>query len=208
MAFVFYHKFMWLKSRLQQAEKERQSAEEDNRLFKHEFGDKINSLQIEVEKLIKQRNHLELELKRERHRWSHTHHGIQASKSTLVQGKGCQKTEVKTEGKHKAQEENGRLVKDENAVLPNNIESDVQEEQDQLSGPEKLQICQLCQEEGSLTKGKNICKNCGGIFCEACSANELPLPSSINPERVCNPCHKLLIQQYSTSPFEDAGRGQ
>lgn len=55
MAFVFYHKFMWLKSRLQQAEKERQSAEEDNRLFKHEFGDKINSLQIEVEKLIKQR---------------------------------------------------------------------------------------------------------------------------------------------------------
>ncbi|XP_019349048.1 protein RUFY3 isoform X2 [Alligator mississippiensis] len=197
-----------LEQRLQQAEKERQSAEEDNRLFKHEFGDKINSLQIEVEKLIKQRNHLELELKRERHRWSHTHHGIQASKSTLVQGKGCQKTEVKTEGKHKAQEENGRLVKDENAVLPNNIESDVQEEQDQLSGPEKLQICQLCQEEGSLTKGKNICKNCGGIFCEACSANELPLPSSINPERVCNPCHKLLIQQYSTSPFEDAGRGQ
>ncbi|XP_074895295.1 protein RUFY3 isoform X5 [Buteo buteo] len=48
---------------------------------------------------------------------------------------------------------------------------------------------------------QNICKNCGGIFCEACSANELPLPSSINPERVCNPCHKQLIQQYSISPL-------
>uniref|UniRef100_A0A7M4EGW5 RUN and FYVE domain containing 3 n=1 Tax=Crocodylus porosus TaxID=8502 RepID=A0A7M4EGW5_CROPO len=118
-----------LEQRLQQAEKERHSAEEDNRLFKQEFGDKINSLQIEVENLIKQRNHLELELKRERHRWSRTHHSIQESKSTLVQGKGCQKTEVKTEGKHKAQEENGRLVKDENEVLPNHIESDVQEEQ-------------------------------------------------------------------------------
>uniref|UniRef100_A0A8C0H3T4 RUN and FYVE domain containing 3 n=1 Tax=Chelonoidis abingdonii TaxID=106734 RepID=A0A8C0H3T4_CHEAB len=108
-----------LEQRLRQAERERQSAEGDNRLFKQEFGDKINSLQIEE--------------------------------------------------------------------LP--------------SGPGKAQICQLCQEEGSLTKTKNICKNCGGIFCEACSANELPLPSSINPERVCNTCHKQLIQQYSTSPL-------
>lgn len=55
MAFVFYHKFMWLKSRLQQAEKERQSLDEDNRLFKLEFGEKINSLQLEVEQLRKQR---------------------------------------------------------------------------------------------------------------------------------------------------------
>uniref|UniRef100_A0A8C5U2N2 RUN and FYVE domain containing 3 n=1 Tax=Malurus cyaneus samueli TaxID=2593467 RepID=A0A8C5U2N2_9PASS len=46
----------------------------------------------------------------------------------------------------------------------------------------------------------NICKNCGGTFCESCSVHELPLPSSINPERVCNPCHQRLIQQYSSSP--------
>uniref|UniRef100_A0A8C3TDN6 RUN and FYVE domain containing 3 n=1 Tax=Chelydra serpentina TaxID=8475 RepID=A0A8C3TDN6_CHESE len=108
-----------LEQRLRQAKRERQSAEEDNRLFKQEFGDKINSLQMEE--------------------------------------------------------------------LP--------------SGPGKSQICHLCQEEGSLTKTKNICKNCGGIFCEACSANELPLPSSINPERVCNTCHEQLMQQYSTSPL-------
>lgn len=55
MAFVFYHKFMWLKSRLRQAEKERQLALQDNRLFKQEFGDKINSLQLEVEELSRQR---------------------------------------------------------------------------------------------------------------------------------------------------------
>ncbi|KAF7252449.1 Protein RUFY3 [Varanus komodoensis] len=42
-------------NRLQQSEKERQSLEEDNRLFKLEFGDKINSLQLEIEQLIKQR---------------------------------------------------------------------------------------------------------------------------------------------------------
>uniref|UniRef100_A0A8C6ZH22 RUN and FYVE domain containing 3 n=1 Tax=Nothoprocta perdicaria TaxID=30464 RepID=A0A8C6ZH22_NOTPE len=48
---------------------------------------------------------------------------------------------------------------------------------------------------------QNVCQNCGGVFCEACSAHELPLPSSIQPERVCNPCHGRLMQQYSSSPL-------
>ncbi|KAM9661434.1 protein RUFY3 isoform 5-T7 [Morphnus guianensis] len=85
--------------------------------------------------------------------------------------------------------------------LEQRLLSGTQEEQEQLSGLGNTEICQLCQEESSRGKKKNICKNCGGIFCEACSANELPLPSSINPERVCNPCHKQLIQQYSISPL-------
>ncbi|OWK13790.1 RUFY3 [Cervus elaphus hippelaphus] len=38
-----------------QAERGRQSAELDNRLFKQDFGDKINSLQLEVEALTRQR---------------------------------------------------------------------------------------------------------------------------------------------------------
>ncbi|XP_067413122.1 protein RUFY3 isoform X4 [Emydura macquarii macquarii] len=193
-----------LEQRLRQAERERQSAEEDNRLFKQEFGDKINSLQMEVEQLTKQRGQFEQELKWERDRWSHIHQGIQENKSTLPQGKGYQKMQVKMDGKYKIQEENARMRepgRGENAVLPNKIQSVIQEEQELPSGPGKSQICQLCQEEGSLTKRKNVCKNCGGIFCETCSANELPLPSSINPERVCNTCHKQLIQQYSTSPL-------
>ncbi|XP_050800957.1 protein RUFY3 isoform X1 [Gopherus flavomarginatus] len=193
-----------LEQRLRQAERERQSAEGDNRLFKQEFGDKINSLQIEVEQLTKQRDQLEQELKRERDRLSPIHRGIRENKITVAQGKGCQKMQLKMDGKQKIQEENARLRepgRGENAVLPNKIQSVIQEEQELPSGPGKAQICQLCQEEGSLTKTKNICKNCGGIFCEACSANELPLPSSINPERVCNTCHKQLIQQYSTSPL-------
>lgn len=53
--FCFYHKFMWLKSRFRQAEDQRQSAEEANRLFKQEFGDKIESLQLELEQTRKQR---------------------------------------------------------------------------------------------------------------------------------------------------------
>ncbi|XP_068259856.1 protein RUFY3 isoform X1 [Nyctibius grandis] len=186
-----------LEQRLRQAEKDRQLAQQDNRLFKQEFGDKINSLQLEVEELSRQRSHLELELKRERDRWSHSHHRSQENK------KGT-KNWLRQDGKLRIQEENAKLkqpLREENSVLPHKLLSSTQEEQEQLSGPGNAEICQLCREEGSRSTKKNICKNCGGTFCEACSANELPLPSSINPERVCNPCHRQLIQQYSSSPL-------
>lgn len=42
-------------TRSKQAEKERDLALEANRLFKQDFGDKIESLQVEVEQLRKQR---------------------------------------------------------------------------------------------------------------------------------------------------------
>ncbi|NWU68169.1 RUFY3 protein, partial [Pterocles burchelli] len=178
-----------LEQRLRQAEKDRQLAQQDNRLFKQEFGDKINSLQLEVEELSRQRNHLEQELKRERDRWSQSHQRGQENK------KGT-KNWLRPDGKLKTQEENAKPnhpLREENSVLPHKYGR-----KEQLPGPG---ICQLCQEESSRSKKKNICKNCGGTFCEACSAHELPLPSSINPECVCNPCHERLIQQYSTSPL-------
>uniref|UniRef100_A0A8C3V3V8 RUN and FYVE domain containing 3 n=1 Tax=Catharus ustulatus TaxID=91951 RepID=A0A8C3V3V8_CATUS len=130
-----------LEQRLRQAEKERQLAQQDNRLFKQEFGDKINSLQLQVEELSRQRVSF----------WQ--------------------------DGKLRTQEENAKVKEPlrENSVLPHSP-----------AFPSLI---------------SNICKNCGGTFCEACSAHELPLPSSINPERVCNPCHQRLIQQYSSSPL-------
>ncbi|NXG61779.1 RUFY3 protein, partial [Hemiprocne comata] len=188
-----------LEQRLRQAEKDRQLAQQDNRLFKQEFGDKINSLQLEVEELSRQRSHLELELKRERDRWSHSHHLSQEHKKAA-------KNWLRQDGKLKSQDE--KPVREENSVLPHKYGRNLilpspflSPASEQLPAPGHAEICQLCQEESSRSKKKNICKNCGGTFCEACSANELPLPSSINPERVCNPCHKQLIQQYSSSPL-------
>lgn len=102
VAFVFYHKFMWLTSRLRQAERGRQSAELDNRLFKQDFGDKINSLQLEVEALTRQRTQLELELKQEKER---------KSQNRGTPGKGAQKPELRMDGKHRIQEENVKLKK-------------------------------------------------------------------------------------------------
>ncbi|XP_045714117.1 protein RUFY3 isoform X2 [Phyllostomus hastatus] len=154
-----------LEQRLRQAERGRQSAELDNRLFKQDFGDKINSLQLEVEELTRQRNQLELELKQERERRSQNNRSIP--------GRDFQKPEPKTDGKHKIQEENVKLKKP-------------------LEESHRLQSHPVDEQ--------NVCKNCRGNFCNACSTNELPLPSSIKPERVCNPCHKHLMKQYSTSP--------
>ncbi|XP_064867380.1 protein RUFY3 isoform X2 [Oncorhynchus nerka] len=55
-----------LESRSRQAETERDQAGEDNRMFKQEFGEKIDALQLEVEHLRKHRSCLELELRRGR----------------------------------------------------------------------------------------------------------------------------------------------
>jgi len=77
-----------LEQRLRQAERGRQSAELDNRLFKQDFGDKINSLQLEVEELTRQRHQLELELKLERER------RLQNNRS--IPGKVSQKPEPNT----------------------------------------------------------------------------------------------------------------
>ncbi|KAG8515172.1 Protein RUFY3, partial [Galemys pyrenaicus] len=92
-----------LEQRLRQAERGRQSAELDNRLFKQDFGDKINSLQLEVEELTRQRNQLEVELKQER--------GKRLQNNRSIPGKGSQKPEPKTDGKHKVQEENVKVKK-------------------------------------------------------------------------------------------------
>ncbi|XP_045388382.1 protein RUFY3 isoform X2 [Lemur catta] len=154
-----------LEQRLRQAERDRQSAELDNRLFKQDFGDKINSLQLEVEELTRQRNQLELELKQEKER--------RLQNNRNIPGKGSQKPEPKMDGKHKIQEENVKLKKS-------------------LEENHRLQSHPVDEQ--------TVCKNCTGTFCDACSTNELPLPSSIKPERVCNPCHKHLMKQYSTSP--------
>ncbi|KAG7220443.1 hypothetical protein INR49_003312 [Caranx melampygus] len=71
-----------LENRSKQAEKERDLAVEANRLFKQEFGDKIESLQEEVEQLRKHRSNLEQELRRERERRNEHHHPSSGSRQS------------------------------------------------------------------------------------------------------------------------------
>ncbi|KAM4763969.1 RUN and FYVE domain-containing protein 1 isoform 2-T2 [Cyanocitta cristata] len=59
--------------------------------------------------------------------------------------------------------------------------------------------CKQCKKEFSISRRKHHCRNCGDIFCNTCSSNELALPSYPKPVRVCDNCHTLLLQQCSSN---------
>ncbi|XP_066303983.1 RUN and FYVE domain-containing protein 2-like isoform X4 [Branchiostoma lanceolatum] len=57
--------------------------------------------------------------------------------------------------------------------------------------------CRQCDKLFSVSRRKHHCRNCGGIFCNDCSDNKMPLPSSAKPVRVCDQCHTKLLERYS-----------
>uniref|UniRef100_A0AAQ5XHX9 RUN and FYVE domain containing 1 n=1 Tax=Amphiprion ocellaris TaxID=80972 RepID=A0AAQ5XHX9_AMPOC len=59
--------------------------------------------------------------------------------------------------------------------------------------------CKQCQKEFSISRRKHHCRNCGDIYCNNCSSNELALPSYPRPVRVCDMCHSLLLQRSSST---------
>ncbi|XP_029638555.2 RUN and FYVE domain-containing protein 2 isoform X3 [Octopus sinensis] len=54
--------------------------------------------------------------------------------------------------------------------------------------------CKQCTKLFSVSRRKHHCRNCGYIFCNECSDNKMPLPSSAKPGRVCDTCHTFLLQ--------------
>uniref|UniRef100_A0A8C5LPF0 RUN and FYVE domain containing 3 n=1 Tax=Leptobrachium leishanense TaxID=445787 RepID=A0A8C5LPF0_9ANUR len=171
-----------LEQRLRVSERDRHSAEEANRLFKQEFGDKIESLQLEVDQLLKQRSRYEMEMKKERSRRSSDSHKASPDMKNMHLGNQHSPINSPTKPDQKHQEE-------DSSVKQLNITYDIRDAQEN-SSPSK----------SAISKEKITCNNCEGEFCSACSANEIPLPSSIKPVQVCNPCHTKLIAQYSNSP--------
>lgn len=181
-----------LESRCKKAERERDLADEANRLFKQEFGDKIASLQQEVEQLRRQRWLLEQDLKKWRE-----HPGGHTSEALL--GKTPPQRDIRQNVEDIRKELES--VKKEKSSLSSSLTPSHEDEQDQsLCKDVDPSICPMCENQDSLTVPKRQCKNCSGVFCENCMANELPLPSSINPEHVCDDCYSQLLQQYGSSP--------
>lgn len=198
------HTIKILEQRLKVAERNRLEAEEANRLFKQEFGDKIESLQMEVDRLQKQCSQYDVELKKGRNRRSsgnQKERELPENKYSPLRIPHLLQKNMNTP--HKGTDENARQAVNEtsSSTLTDTASPSVIPESEEQDGERRiLQMCQLCREESSILLTKNECKNCGGIFCSTCSSNEIPLPSSINPERVCNLCYKRLILQYSSSP--------
>ncbi|XP_077504433.1 RUN and FYVE domain-containing protein 2 isoform X3 [Amblyomma americanum] len=59
--------------------------------------------------------------------------------------------------------------------------------------------CRQCSKPFSVARRKHHCRSCGEIFCNACSDNTMPLPSSAKPVRVCDACQTVLLQRYSAT---------
>ncbi|XP_044187490.1 protein RUFY3 isoform X2 [Thunnus albacares] len=193
-----------LESRSKQAEKERDLALEANRLFKQDFGDKIESLQVEVEQLRKHRSNLEVELRKERERRSEHHIDARQSSTPRRERKHPENIPKLLPESPSVKREIDQLHTgpDDKTSLSSSLSLSHHEDEQDESFVEISQptICTMCEQDDSLLKTKKQCKNCAGVFCESCVCNELPLPSSILPETVCTSCYSLLLQQYASTP--------
>ncbi|KAG7481656.1 RUN and FYVE domain-containing protein 2 isoform X1 [Solea senegalensis] len=208
-----------LEQRLQEAERHRTSAEEGTRRFKLDFANKADSLQRQIEHKEKQLQQLETDLKIERE-WRQTlQNDLDRERETVSQlsTEALQIYGLKKEF-HRLQEENFQLktiCEDQEQALEElgsklsesklKIE-DIKEANKALQGGQvwlkdkDASHCKLCEKEFSISRRKHHCRNCGEIFCNSCSDNELPLPASPKPVRVCDTCHALLLQRCSSNP--------
>lgn len=207
-----------LEQRLQEAERHRTSAEEGTRRFKLDFANKADSLQRQIEQREKQLSQLETDLKIERE-WRHTlQNDLDRERETVTQlsTEALQINGLKKEF-HRLQDENFQLksiCEDQEQALEElgsklsesklKIE-DIKEANKALQGGQvwlkdkEATHCKLCEKEFSISRRKHHCRNCGEIFCNSCSDNELPLPASPKPVRVCDTCHALLLQRCSSN---------
>nr|XP_020441428.1 protein RUFY3 isoform X1 [Monopterus albus] len=195
-----------LETRCKQAGRERDLALETNRLFKQDFGDKIESLQQEVGQLRRHRSYLEQELRKERER-RNKHQFTAASRQTSGPQKEWQHLE--NQPKHlpespsvKSESEQLQSGQEDKSSLSSNASLSQSEDEQHKPCVETSQpsLCTMCEQDDSLMKTKKQCKNCSGVFCDSCVSNELPLPSSILPETVCSACYSQLLQQYASTP--------
>ncbi|XP_039983877.1 RUN and FYVE domain-containing protein 2 isoform X1 [Xiphias gladius] len=208
-----------LEQRLQEAERHRTSAEEGTRRFKLDFANKADSLQRQIEHRERQLQQLETDMKIERE-WRQTlQNDLDKERETVAQlsTEALQINGLKKEF-HRLQDENIQLktiCEDQEQALEElgsklsesklKIE-DIKEANKALQGGQvwlkdkEASHCKLCEKEFSISRRKHHCRNCGEIFCNSCSDNELPLPASPKPVRVCDTCHALLLQRCSSNP--------
>ncbi|ELU06545.1 hypothetical protein CAPTEDRAFT_90657 [Capitella teleta] len=69
----------------------------------------------------------------------------------------------------------------------------------QWADDKEVIACRNCTKPFSVSRRKHHCRNCGEIFCNECSDNKMPLPSSAKAVRVCDPCQTKLLQRYSAN---------
>uniref|UniRef100_A0A674EQA9 RUN and FYVE domain containing 2 n=1 Tax=Salmo trutta TaxID=8032 RepID=A0A674EQA9_SALTR len=201
-----------LEQRLQEVDRDRWTAEDGARKFKQDFVNKADSLQKQVAQREKQRLQLETDLKIEKE-WQQTLQNNLEKERDIVAQLSAEAQQINGLKKefHRLQDENSQLtgVCDEQEQALEELGCKLSEYLSILNSSfdggqiwlkdKDSNICKLCEKEFSISRRKHHCRNCGEIFCNACSDNELPLPASPKPVRVCDTCHALLLQRCSSN---------
>uniref|UniRef100_A0A3Q3IXR6 RUN and FYVE domain containing 1 n=1 Tax=Monopterus albus TaxID=43700 RepID=A0A3Q3IXR6_MONAL len=187
-----------IEQRLQNSEQERKQSDQSDKDMRVELEGKVEALQKQLADLDSLRLGLENELRTEREQRQNLQKALQREqdnsvelRTQLQQLQGlhtvsfffycpqfCPRSKLKMED-----------FKEVNKALKG---------QAWLKDDEATQ-CKQCQKEFSISRRKHHCRNCGDIYCNSCSSNELALPSYPRPVRVCDVCHSLLLQRSSST---------
>ncbi|KAG9490893.1 hypothetical protein GDO78_006300 [Eleutherodactylus coqui] len=180
-----------LEERLQESEKGRQISEENCIKLKKDMEAKSETLKQQLQKLDSQCSHLEQNLQSEK-----------GQKKTLQEELNKEKEKNKSLQNDLLQY--SQLKKDFDKLFREKTQMQKQcAEQEQALqemgfhlSQSKLKMEDIKEVNKAL---KHHCRNCGDIFCNTCSSNELSLPSYPKPVRVCDTCHNLLLQRCSSN---------
>lgn len=206
-----------LEQRLQNSEQERKQSDQSDKDMRVELEGKVDALQKQLAGLDTQRLGLENELRTEREQRQILQKALQREqdnsielRTQLQQLQGLH-TELQ-DLKHEKQQLQQTCGQQEQALQEMGLHlsqsklkmEDFKEVNKALKGhawlkDDEATQCKQCEKEFSIARRKHHCRNCGDIYCNSCSSNELALPSYPRPVRVCDMCHALLLQRSSST---------
>ncbi|XP_027007808.2 RUN and FYVE domain-containing protein 1 isoform X2 [Tachysurus fulvidraco] len=205
-----------LEQRLQKSESGRKNTEESQKELCSEMKGRVEELQKRLADLDTLRAKLEAELSREKEQRQSLQRDLQREqdnstelRTQLQQLQGLQMEMLNLQEEKKQLQQ--VCVEQEQALQEMGLHlsqsklkmEDFKEVNKALKGQAWLKDdeatqCKQCRKEFSISRRKHHCRNCGDIYCNSCSGNELALPSYPKPVRVCDVCHSLLLQRSSS----------
>uniref|UniRef100_A0A7N8XPW6 RUN and FYVE domain containing 1 n=1 Tax=Mastacembelus armatus TaxID=205130 RepID=A0A7N8XPW6_9TELE len=205
---------MELEQRLQNSERERKRSDRSDEDMRLELEGKVDALQKQLTDLDTLRQGLETELRAEREQRQNLQKALQREQDNStelrtqlqqLQGLHTELQNLKQEKKQLQQtcEQQEQALQEMGLHLSQSVEALFSvccshQGHAWLKDDEATQ-CKQCQKEFSISRRKHHCRNCGDIYCNSCSSNELALPSYPRPVRVCDVCHSLLLQRSSST---------
>ncbi|XP_027864532.1 RUN and FYVE domain-containing protein 1 [Xiphophorus couchianus] len=206
-----------LEERLQKSEQQSQQTDQSDKDMRVELEAKVEAFQKQLTDLDTLRMGLENELRAEREQRQSLQKALQREQDNStelrtqlqqLQGLHTELQDLKMEKKQLQQ----RCEQQEQALQEMGLHlsqsklkmEDFKEVNKALKGhawmkDDEATQCKQCQKEFSISRRKHHCRNCGDIYCNTCSSNELALPSYPRPVRVCDVCHSLLLQRSSST---------